>query len=67
MMSCFKLLDTLCGELTSLIRNFWWGQKQNERKTAWLSWEKLCMPKSSGGLGFKLLKPFNLVLLAKQG
>ena len=67
MMSCFKLLDTLCDELTSLIRNFWWGQKQNKRKTAWLSWGKLYMPKSSGGLGFKLLKPFNLALLAKQG
>ena len=66
-MSCFKLLDSLCDELTSLIRNFWWGQKQNERKTAWLSWEKLCMPKSCGGLGFKLLKLFNLALLAKQG
>ena len=26
-MSCFKLPDTLCEELTSMIRNFWWGQK----------------------------------------
>lgn len=24
-MSCFKILDTLCDEMTSLIRNFWWG------------------------------------------
>ena len=24
-MSCFKLPDSLCDELTSLIRNFWWG------------------------------------------
>ena len=31
-MSCFRLLDSLCDELTSMIRNFWWGQKQDEKK-----------------------------------
>ena len=66
-LSCFKIPDTLCDELTSMIRNFWWGQKDNERKLAWLSKEKFCMPKSMGGMGFKQLKPFNLALLAKQG
>ena len=25
-MSCFKLPDTLCDELTAMIRKFWWGQ-----------------------------------------
>ena len=50
-----------------MIRNFWWGQKQDEKKMAWLSWDKLCSPKADGGLGFKKLKEFNLSLLAKQG
>lgn len=50
-----------------MIQNFWWEQKQDEKKMAWLSWGKVCMPKSCGELGFKLLKPFNLALLAKQG
>lgn len=36
-MSYFKLPDSLCEELTSMIRNFWWGQKQEEKKVAWLS------------------------------
>ena len=66
-MSCFKLPDSLCSELNSLMGRFWWGQKANERKLAWLSWEKLCSPKLEGGMGFRDLKAFNLVLLAKQG
>ena len=66
-MSCFKLPDALCDELTSMIRNFWWGQKEDEKKIAWLSWEKMCEPKSNGGMGFRQLKQFNLALLAKQG
>ena len=33
-MSCFKLLDALCDELTSMLRNFWWGQKEDARKIA---------------------------------
>ncbi|XP_023917793.1 uncharacterized protein LOC112029335 [Quercus suber] len=66
-MSCFKLPDSLCKELNSMMRNFWWGQKDKERKMVWISWEKLCVPKSEGGIGFKDLKAFNLSLLAKQG
>ncbi|XP_050241151.1 uncharacterized protein LOC126690058 [Quercus robur] len=66
-MSCFKLPDTFCEELMSMIRNFWWGQKQDERKLNWMSWDNLCKPKVDGGMGFKQLKPFNLALLAKQG
>ncbi|XP_030949032.1 uncharacterized protein LOC115972957 [Quercus lobata] len=66
-MNCFKLPDSLCNELNSLIRNFWWGQQDKERKLAWLAWEKMCTPKAEGGMGFKDLKAFNLALLAKQG
>lgn len=66
-MSCFKIPDSLCDEMTSLIRNFWWGQHGGERKMAWISLDKLCAPKSCGGMGFKQLKQFNLALLAKQG
>ena len=66
-MSCFKLPDSLCSDLNSLMGRFWWGHKANERKLAWLSWEKLCRPKLEGGMGFRDLKAFNLALLAKQG
>ena len=66
-MSCFKVSNSLCEELIGTIRNFWWGQKQDEKKMAWLSWDKLCSLKAEEGLGFKKLKEFNLSLLAKQG
>ena len=50
-----------------MMSRFWWGQKDKEKKLAWVSWEKLCTPKSEGRMGFKDLKAFNLALLAKQG
>ena len=66
-MSSFKIPDSLCDELTNMIRQFWWGQRGEEKKMAWLSWDKLCEPKERGGMGFKRLQQFNLALLAKQG
>ena len=66
-MSCFLLPKKLCEELTRMIRQFWWGQVKNEKKLAYLSWDKMCMPKDSRGLGFQNLRSFNLALLAKQG
>lgn len=31
-MSCFKVPNSLCKDLTSLIRNFWWGRKRMKGK-----------------------------------
>ena len=49
-----------------MIRKFWWDQVKDENRIPWLSWDKMCEPKSNGGMGFKNLKFFNLALLAKQ-
>ena len=63
--SCFVLPDSLCSELNSLVRNFWWGQKEKERKLAWVLWEKLCNKKSEGGNGFQGPKGFQFGLVSQ--
>ncbi|XP_075640325.1 uncharacterized protein LOC142612079 [Castanea sativa] len=66
-MNAFKLSDSLCSELNSMMGGFWWGQQGREKKVAWVSWKNLCKPKAEGGMGFRDLKDFNLALLTKQG
>ena len=65
-MGCFKLPKSLCKDIESLIRKFWWGYKGEARKSHWVAWKKLCLPKSQGGLGFKDIENFNLAMLGKQ-
>ena len=65
-MSCFLLPKGLCEDLEGMERNFWWGQRDQETKMSWVSWRKMCMSKTHGGMGFRNLHAFNLAMLAKQ-
>lgn len=65
-MNCFKLPDSLCLEINSMMGGFWWGQKGNARKIAWVSWENMCKAKAERGMRFRDLKAFNLSLLASK-
>ena len=64
-MSCFKLPVTLCHEIETLVRKFWWGQRGDCRKVHWVKWNELCQHKNQVGMGFKDLTTFNKAMLAK--
>jgi hypothetical protein len=65
-LSIFLLPKSLCSNITSHMRRFWWGHQENEQKINWMSWEKMGLGKASGGMGFRDLNCFNRALLAKQ-
>lgn len=65
-MACFRLPRGICENVTSMIRQFWWGSKRGKRKPCWVSWDVCTKPKSLGGLGFRDIELFNLSLLARQ-
>lgn len=64
-MSCFKLPISLCKRIQSALTRFWWDDNDGKRKMAWISWEKLTLPKSDGGLGVRDIQAFNVAFLAK--
>ncbi|XP_019197378.1 PREDICTED: uncharacterized protein LOC109191249 [Ipomoea nil] len=58
-----RLLSQAAIERT--MNRYWWDSG-TDRRIHWKAWDKLCVPKKYGGLGFKELRAFNLAMLGKQ-
>ncbi|XP_073136897.1 uncharacterized protein [Henckelia pumila] len=65
-MSSFLIPFFILEELQRMLNSFWWGSSY-KRGLNLMGWDKMCVRKEFGGLGFRDLRCFNLALLAKHG
>ncbi|PON88131.1 hypothetical protein TorRG33x02_161570 [Trema orientale] len=67
-MATFRLPLSLCEELDSLARKFWWiGSLDKRYYLCLIAWDSICQPKARGGLGIRRFKDINAAFLAKLG
>jgi hypothetical protein len=64
-LQCTPIPVSVCEDVEQICRNFIWGTTAEARKTHLIAWDKLCHPKSEGGLGFRNLKMLNKAHMMK--
>lgn len=63
--SPFLLPTTLLNEISKLCRRFFWNYGLHDRKLIFLSWDRICKPKSEGGFNVKEMLSWNKALACK--
>nr|KAJ0194327.1 hypothetical protein LSAT_V11C800406660 [Lactuca sativa] len=64
-LSLFKSPVGVLEELEKIRRSFLWGGCDGSKKIHWVSWEKVLVAKSNGGIGVGSIKALNIGLLVK--
>ncbi|KAM6548127.1 hypothetical protein CsatB_019803 [Cannabis sativa] len=65
-MSLFILPKKIVDAIDKKCRDFLWGMNGNISKLHIPSWEKVCLPKQFGGIGFREGKKWNSAMIAKH-
>jgi hypothetical protein len=65
-MSYFLLPKGLCEKIEQAVCSFWWGSIEVKKRIHWTKKTTLFKSKHEGGMGFKIIRDFNLAMLAKQ-
>nr|GEX40755.1 RNA-directed DNA polymerase, eukaryota [Tanacetum cinerariifolium] len=63
--STFKDPKSITKKLESIRRNFFWGGCRDEKKIAWIAWDKVISPLDQGSFGIGSLKICNKASLSK--
>lgn len=62
----FKLPKKICNKIDKLNRRFWYGKTDREGSFhSLISWDMVCQPKGSGGLGFRKAQDLNNSMISK--
>ncbi|GJZ71172.1 reverse transcriptase domain, reverse transcriptase zinc-binding domain protein [Tanacetum coccineum] len=56
LLSLFKAPEAIINKLESMRRQFFWGMKECAKKICWVSWNKILVSKSDGGLRVDSIK-----------
>ena len=64
--SLFILPKKVVKEIESILRAFLWSGTELKKHSAKVVWDKVCAPKTEGGLGFKSIEIWNRAAIAKH-
>ncbi|KAG8367282.1 hypothetical protein BUALT_Bualt16G0056200 [Buddleja alternifolia] len=64
-MSLYYIPRSVCDSLDKKMRNFWWGDRDENRHIYLRSWDFICSPKEFGGLGLRRTRDMNSAMVSK--